>query len=175
MDYLDRPNFLLKQQNKFEMVTQYQLEKFDSGMHYIMVDNSIVDSFKIIGDKRAICRLNDQIEFHCAFMPKKEGGHFINIGATICKKLKIKEGSTVTATFTTDKTEYQFEMPEELIEVMNLDSDANNIFHTLTEGNQRGLIYLVTQVKSSDKRIERALKITDRLKDGITSPRTILK
>ncbi len=157
------------------MKTEYQLEKFSSGMHYIMVDRKIVDTFKNLGDKRAICRLNNQIEFHCAFMPKKEGGHFVNIGAAICKKLKIKEGSTVTATFTADKTKYQFEMPEELREVLNLDTDANNIFHSLTEGNQRGLIYLVTQLRSSNKRIERALKIADKLKNGITSPRTILK
>jgi hypothetical protein len=157
------------------MEIDYILEKFSSGMHYIMVDKSIVEAFKKNGDKRALCKLNNQIEFHCAFMPKKEGGHYVNIGATICKKLKIKEGSTVTATFMADKTEYQFEMPEELIEVLNLDSEANTIFHSLTEGNQRGLIYLVTQVKSSDKRIERALKIADKLKNGITSPRTILK
>lgn len=157
------------------MKTAYRLEKFSSGMHYIIVDKDIVDTFKNLGDKRAVCKLNDQVEFHCAFMPKKEGGHFVNIGTTICKKLKIKEGSTVTATFTVDKTAYQFEMPEELIEVLYLDTDANNIFHSLTEGNQRGLIYLVTQVKSSDKRIERALKIADRLKNGITSPRAMLK
>ncbi len=157
------------------MKTEFRLEKFSNGMHYIFVDNNIIDTFRNIGNKRAVCRLNDQIEFHCAFMPKKEGGHFVNIGATICKKLKIKEGSTVTAAFTADNTEYQFELPEELSEVLKLDIDANIIFQNLTEGNQRGLIYLVTQVKSSHKRIERALKIAERLKNGITSPRTILK
>ena len=157
------------------MKEEYTLEKFISGMHYIIVDNNIVESFKNNGDKRAICRLNDQIEFHCAFMPKKEGGYFVNIGATICKKIKIKEGSSVYAIFMADKTEYQFEIPEELIEVLNLDNDANNIFQNLTEGNQRGLIYLVKQVKSSDKKIERALKIANKLKNGITSPRIILK
>ena len=157
------------------MKSEYRLERFASGMHYIMVDKDIVDTFKNRGDKRAICRLNNQIEFHCAFMPKKEGGHFVNIGLTICKKLKIKEGSTVTAAFTADTTAYQFEMPEELHEVLTQDADAHSIFNSLTEGNQRGLIYLVTQVKSSHKKIERALKIADRLKNGITSPRTILK
>lgn len=73
------------------MKSEYKLEKFRSGMHYIMVDNKIVDTFKNKGKKRAICRLKDQVEFHCAFMPKKEGGHFINIGLAICKKLKLKE------------------------------------------------------------------------------------
>ena len=49
------------------------------------------------------------------------------------------------------------------------------IFHALTEGNQRGVIYLVTQVKSSKKKVERALKISEKLKQGVTSARLILK
>ncbi len=144
-------------------------------MHFLMLDKKTVLELTKNDNKRAICRLNDKIEFHCAIMPKKEGGHFVNIGLTICKKLKIKEGSKVSATFSVDKTAYQFEMPEELKEVLNTDQEADQIFHSLTEGNQRGLIYLVGQVKSSDKKIERALKIVERLKNGVTSPRVILK
>ncbi len=106
---------------------------------------------------------------------QKRRGHFINIGLTICKKLKIKQGSKVSAVFSVDQTEYQFEMPEELQEVLGTDKEAKEIFHSLTKGNQRGLIYLVVRVKSSDKKIERALKIAERLKNGITSPRIILK
>lgn len=157
------------------MKSTYKLEKFSSGMHYILVDPKIVDLFNKNGDKRAICKLNDQLEFHCAFMPKKEGGHYINIGATICKKLHLKEGFLVKASFEVDNSDYQFAMPEEFSEVLSTDADANVIFHNLTEGNQRGLIYLVSQVKSSEKRIERALKIANRLKNGVTSPRIILK
>jgi uncharacterized protein YdeI (YjbR/CyaY-like superfamily) len=126
-------------------------------------------------NKRVICRVNDLLEFHCAVMPKKEGGHFINIGLTICKKLKIKEGSAINAVFKADKTEYQFDMPAELKEVLDTDGEADTIFHSLTKGNQRGLIYLVMQVKSSDKKIERALKIAAKIKSGITSPKIILK
>ena len=157
------------------METEIVLERFDSGMHYIMLDKKTVAALTKDNNKRAICRLNNQLEYHCAIMPKKEGGHFINIGLTICKKLKITKGSKVSATFFVDKTEYQFEMPEELKEVLDTDQEANKIFHSLTEGNRRGLIYLVTQVKSSDKKIERALKIVERLKSGETSPRVILK
>jgi uncharacterized protein YdeI (YjbR/CyaY-like superfamily) len=62
-----------------------------------------------------------------------------------------------------------------LSEVLDTDPKANEVFHSLTEGNQRGLMYLVTQVKSSEKRIERALKIAEKIKAGITSPRNILK
>lgn len=144
-------------------------------MHYIMLDGKTVAFITKAGNKRAICNLNNTLEFHCAVMPKKEGGHFINIGSAICKKLKLREGLKLSATFSIDKTEYQFEMPKELKEVLNTDTKAEKLFHSLTEGNQRGLIYLVAQVKSVDKRIERALKIAERLKIGITSPRLILK
>ncbi len=157
------------------MMKQFVLEKFDSGMHYITLDSKTVLPLTKNGNKRAICKLNNEIEFHCAIMFKKEGGHYINIGLTICRKLKIKAGSKVAATFSIDKTEYQFEMPEELKEVLDTDQEADRIFHSLTRGNQRGLIYLVTQVKSSARKIERALKIADSIKKGLTSPKVILK
>lgn len=154
---------------------QYTVCKFASGMQYLMLDNKTVARVTKGGNKRAICKLNNQVEFHCAIMPKKEGGHFVNVGLAVCKKLGLKEGSTVSATFSIDNTDYQFAMPDELKEVLDTDGKAKKLFHSLTEGNQRGLIYLVTQVKSVDKRIERALKISKQLKNGVTSPRLILK
>ena len=157
------------------MKTEFILEKFDSGMHFIMLDDQTVQTLIKDGNNRVICKLENAVEFHCAIMPKKEGGHFINIGLRICNQLKIREGSKVSATFLIDKTAYQFEMPEELKEVLDTDQEANQIFHSLTEGNQRGLIYLVSQVKSSNKKIERALKIAEKLKLGVTSPKIILK
>jgi hypothetical protein len=144
-------------------------------MHYIMLDAKLVAKLTKDGNKRVICTINKTEKLHCAIMPKKEAGHFIIIGSSVCKKLKLKIGSEIHASFVIDKTEYQFDMPEELKEVLDTDEQANKIFHALTAGNQRGLIYLLSLVKSSDKKIERALKIAERIKEGITSPRLILK
>jgi hypothetical protein len=157
------------------MKQEYTVQKFSSGMHFIRIDSTLVDVLTDNGSKRVICRLNDQVEFHCAFMPKKEGGYFVNIGSPICKKLKIQVGAIVSAAFLPDNAEFQFDMPEELQEILRTDADADRIFRSLTEGNQRGLMYLVAQVKSTDKRIERAIKIASKLKHGVTSPRVILK
>jgi Bacteriocin-protection, YdeI or OmpD-Associated/Domain of unknown function (DUF1905) len=154
---------------------KYTLQKFSSGMHYIMLDEKTISKITKNNNKRAICTINETESFHCAIMPKKEGGYFINIGSAICKRLKIKVGNEIKAHFEIDKTEYQFEMPEELAEVLNTDEEASTIFNALTVGNQRGLIYLLSLVKSSDKKIERALKIAEQIKIGITSPRLILK
>ncbi len=140
-------------------------------MHYIVIDEKSAAKILMNDNKRAICKLNEEIEFHCALMKKKEGGYFINIGSTICKKLKIKKGSIVTATFKIDKSKYQFEMPEELEEVLKTDKNANSTFENITDGNKRGIIYLVSKVKSVEKRIEKSLRIAEYLKVGITSPR----
>jgi alpha-L-arabinofuranosidase len=154
---------------------KYILQKFDNGMHYIIISPQIVTEITQNSNNRVICNLNDKINFHCAILPKKEGGHFINIGTNICKKLKLTTGDVVVATFEVDKSDYQFEMPEEFKEVLLTDVEASNAFHCLTAGNQRSLIYMVTLVKSSDKRIERALKIAEKIKNGITNPKIILK
>jgi hypothetical protein len=151
-----------------------KIEKFSNGMHYVMVDENIVNAFLTKGLKRAICTISSE-NFHCAFMPKKEGGYFINLGSTICKKLNLKEGGSITLSFTEDNSEFQFEMPEEFSEVLYQDPDADAVFQALTDGNKRGLIYVITLVKSSEKRIERALKVAEKLKMGVTSPRLILK
>jgi hypothetical protein len=154
---------------------EYTIEKMGNGMHFMMLDKKTIAAVTKNGNRRAICKLNGALEFHCGLMPKKEGGYFIVIGSAICKKLKLKTGSKVTAVFVVDKTEYQFEMPEELREVLQTDPEADTIFHSLTPGNQRGLIYLVTLLKSPDKRVERALMIAEKIKGGITVPRLVMK
>jgi Cysteine-rich CPCC/Bacteriocin-protection, YdeI or OmpD-Associated/Domain of unknown function (DUF1905) len=148
--------------------------KFNNGMHYVMVEQEIVTSFLSKNSKRAICNIGS-LSFHCAFMPKKEGGYFINLGANICKQLNLIEGNEVTLSFTEDNSEFQFEMPKEFSEVLYQDPDADAVFQGLTDGNKRGLIYVITLVKSSEKRIERALKVAEKLKMGVTSPRLIFK
>jgi hypothetical protein len=152
-----------------------KLEKFNSGMHYVMINDEMLTPFFSKKIKRVVCKINDNLDFHCAFMPKKEGGFYINIGSSICKKLNLKLGDEVVLSFREDTTEYQFDMPEELTEVFYQDPDAFTIFEGLTDGNKRGLIYLVTMVKSSEKRIDRALKIVEKLKMGITKPQLIMK
>jgi uncharacterized protein YdeI (YjbR/CyaY-like superfamily) len=117
----------------------------------------------------------DGTDLHCAFMRQKTGEYYIMIGKTICKKLNIKAGDDIELTFQKDNSEFQFEMPEEFSEVLFQDTEADIIFQNLTDGNKRGLIYLVLNVKSSDKRIEKAMKIAEKLKLGVTSPRLILK
>jgi uncharacterized protein YdeI (YjbR/CyaY-like superfamily) len=144
-------------------------------MHYILLDSKTVAALTKNNNKRAICTINNTLQIHCAILNNKELGNFIQIGATNCKQLKIKAGDTIEASFVVDDTQYQFEMPEELREVLLADPEAHKIFHDLSAGNQRSLIYLISLVKSSDKKIERALLIAEKIKVGVVSARLVLK
>lgn len=151
-----------------------KIEKFSSGMHYFRVQtNSNKIDFK--SKERYICSLNSDIEFHCALMPKKEGGFYINIGKNKIKQLELSVGDLIDFELRKDTSKYQFMYPKELEEILNTDEDAKVIFESLTDGNKRGLIYLLNQVKSSEKKIERGLMIAEKLKIGITSPRKVMK
>jgi uncharacterized protein YdeI (YjbR/CyaY-like superfamily) len=151
------------------------IEKIGGYMHCIPLDNKTVARFTAGGNKRVVCTINKTITLHAAIMRTKEGMHYIMIAAKYLKQLKLKAGSIVEADIKIDESELQFNIPEEFIEVLSTDPEAEKFFNHLTDGNKRGLIALVNMVKSSDKKIERALKIAERLKMGITSPQKMMK
>jgi Bacteriocin-protection, YdeI or OmpD-Associated/Domain of unknown function (DUF1905) len=156
---------------------QYTIEKFGKGWPFhVVLDPETVDMLLVDGNKRAVATVvNTNERFHCGVTFRKTLGHYVFVNADICKKMGLKEGDKIDLTFVIDESKYQFEMPEELAEVFAQDPEADKIFHELTAGKQRGLIYLISQVKSSDKKIERALKVAEKLKMGISVPQLILK
>lgn len=152
-----------------------KVEKFASGMHYILLPEEIASTYVRDNSRRVLCQIDNAEAFHAALMPKREGGSYINLGKAIRDKLGIQEGDMVEVKLQIDESEFEFSVPAELMEVLATDPEAKAVFDTLTPGRQRGIMYLVNAVKSTDKKIARALMIADKLKTGITSPREILK
>lgn len=124
---------------------------------------------------RFIGKINSAVTFHCALMKRKDGTAFINIGLDVLNQLKLRAGDFIDLTLVPDQTEYQFAFPEEFEEVMRTDCKAFAVFSKLTPGNQRGILFLVNKLKSSDKRIELSLRIAEKLKVGITKPQMLAK
>ncbi len=145
-------------------------------MHFIPVPADAAALLIKNGNRRVVCTINGTHTMHAALLPRKGiKDYYIFTGKALLKKAGITAGTKLTIQLKVDDSDYQFEMPEELAEVLNTDSDAHGIFHALTPGRQRGMIQLVLMVKSTDKKIERALKIADKIKAGITSPPAVLK
>lgn len=127
------------------------------------------------GNKRVVCLLNGTLTLHAALQRMKTGDYFIIVSLKNLRALKLKAGDAVQAEIRVDDSELQFHVPEEFAEVMATDPAAKALFDGLTAGNKRGLIALVNMVKSTDKKIERALLIAEKLKRGIHSPQLVMK
>lgn len=145
------------------------------GMHFIGIDNSTAEKFIKKGIKRCICTLNGKSSLHVALQSRKEEGYIIYISKRVMKELNLKKGLTVQIELKEDESTFQFEEAEEWNEVLATDPEAKKIFSELTPGNQRSILYLITRVKSSDKRIERSLHIAEQLKKGIHSAARLMK
>jgi uncharacterized protein YdeI (YjbR/CyaY-like superfamily) len=74
-------------------------------------------------------------------------------------------GDEVRVAVQRDESTYGLPVPEEMAEVLAQDKEGDKLFHALTRGKQRTLLYIVGSVKQSDKRIHRSLVIVKHLKD----------
>jgi uncharacterized protein YdeI (YjbR/CyaY-like superfamily) len=55
-------------------------------------------------------------------------------------------------------------MPPELAELLAQDDEGDRLFHALTPGKIRTLLYMVGQPKNSELRLHRALVVVEHLK-----------
>ena len=146
-----------------------------NGMTFIGIGTSMAEKIVKKGVKRCICTLNGKSNLHVALQSRKEEGYFIYISKRVLKELSLKKGMTVQMELKEDESQFQFEEAEEWNEVLATDPIAKDIFDQLTPGNQRSILYLITRVKSSEKRIERSLHIAEQLKRGIHSAAKLMK
>jgi uncharacterized protein YdeI (YjbR/CyaY-like superfamily) len=57
-------------------------------------------------------------------------------------------------------------MPKELREVLKQDKAGDRMFHSLTAGKQRTILYYIGKAKDIDRRIHMALVVIEHLKDN---------
>lgn len=141
---------------------------------YIGLPEKLAIQFIEAGNKRVICNVDDRYEFHCAILKSKHIGYYIMTGKKTLKAGDLKQGQKIEVALFPDHTKYQSEIPPELLEVLNSDFEGYEKFHKLTLGKQRSIIYMVSGLKSPDKRIERALKIVENIKMGFTKREELL-
>ena len=115
-------------------------------------------------DRRVICNLNEKKQYQCAMLPRGNGTFLITVNKKIQKDLGLLIGAHVQVSLRRDDSEYGLPMPEELAEVLAQDEEANRLFHALTPGKLRTLLYIVSQVKNPDARISRSFLIVEHLK-----------
>lgn len=136
----------------------------ESGWHFIPVEAKIGKRFeKKDGTRRVVCTINATEAFQCALIP---WGEIFTIIVNKAKrdKLGIAAGDRVSVELIADESKYGLPMPEELQEVLDQDPEGNKLFHSLTAGKQRSILYFVGKVKDIDRRIHIALVFIEHLK-----------
>ena len=121
---------------------------------------------QLAGDKerRVLCSLNGTAGYQCAILPHGNGRFVITVNQKRREALGLDFGAKVSVTLKRDQSEYGLPLPEELEELLRQDSEGNALFHALTRGRQRTLLYIIGSAKNPEKRIERALVIVNHLK-----------
>ena len=149
---------------KFNSILTKSTNEF--GWHFLPVTAEIANRFEYKdGTRRVVCTLNATETFQCALIPY-EGGFFIVVNKTKRDKLKIIPGDAVIVELEPDESKYGLPMPEELREVLDQDPEGDELFHSLTAGKQRSILYFVGKIKDIDKRIQTALIFIYHLKNN---------
>lgn len=136
-----------------------------SGWHFLVVERRVADKLSFKDQyKRVVCTINGGESFQCALMPS--GGNFyIIVNKKKRDALGITAGDKVRAELVIDESKYGLPMPEEFREVLDQDPEGDKLFHALTPGKQRSLLYFLGNVKDIDKRIHQALVIVEHIKE----------
>jgi len=143
-----------------------RLDNFNTRLwtFHVKVPKDIAMHFHEMGYKRVVATLNNMVTFQCAIMSAGDGVYFINVNKKIRDQLKLKEGSRINVQLAKDESDYGLPFPDEFKELLDQDKEGNKLFHALTPGKQRNMIYVVNQVKNVDLRIHRSLVMIEHLK-----------
>lgn len=159
-----------------EVVSKHDEYSFESVMEasesriyqtHLIVPADIASALLANDAKRVVATLHareHQYEYQCGLIPRGKGKTVIMVNKEIRTKLKIDAGARVKIQLRKDESEYGLAMPEELAELMHQDEEGNRLFHALTEGKQRSLLYVVSSQKNPQRRIERAIVVIEHLK-----------
>lgn len=138
--------------------------KFDGNLLCYHIKVPVKHAQALLYDKRIVCTLNQQTKFQGDLLPIGDGGFFININKKLRVKLKLNEGDIVEVMPKHDNSQYGLPMPDEFAELIKQDEDGNQVFHSLTPGKKRSLIYIAGNVKNPDLRIKRSIAILEHTK-----------
>jgi hypothetical protein len=141
------------------------LERSDNklwGAH-VVVPASIVERITESHSPRVRCSLNGATEFQCALIPFGSGVRVIAVNKKIRQTLCLEFGQDVEVTVKPDTSPYGLPLPEELKTLFQQDAAGKKVFHSLTPGKQRTLLYIIGSAKTSEKRIARSLTIVQHI------------
>lgn len=133
------------------------------GCHF-RVPTRVAERLTAGDSRRVVCMLNDSIEYQCAILSYSNDVPVITVNKTLQKKFGLTFGDEVHITLKKDVSKYGLPMPDELKELFRQDTEGKHLFHALTPGRQRTLLYIIGKTRTTEKRVASAIVIVAHLK-----------
>lgn len=160
----------------FDSKIEY-LEKLK--LHYVSITEEILqqhftekDTGSVFNQRFQIT-LNDSATWKAGSVILKNRTAYITLSKARMKKLGVDLGDTVSVHLKKDTSKYGMDVPEEFEELLKQDDYAKERFESLTMGLQRAVIYVVAQLKSSQKRIDKSVFLMENLKKAPVGKETM--
>ena len=136
------------------------------GWHLLLIPAKHGNKFeKKNGSRRVVCTINGTETFQCALMPHNTD-FMIIVNKVKRQRLGVVAGDRVSVELKADESKYGLPMPSEFREVLKQDPKGSKLFHKLTAGKQRSILWWIGKIKDIDKRIHTALIFLEHLKDN---------
>ena len=132
---------------------------------YEILVQTKTENDKSIYHQRYFIQVNDSEVWQAGVVALGDNKGYITVKKEILKKNHLTIGDEVTVTLERNFSEYGIEVSEEFLEVLRQDPEGERRFNLLALGMRRYIIYYVNLVKSSNKKIERALFLISNLKN----------
>lgn len=118
------------------------------------------------GSRRVLRTLNGSESHHCALLPYGGGSFVLSVNKKWCKTLNLEIGSEVRVGLQRDESAYGLPIPAELKELFRQDKKGSRLFHSLTQGRQRTLLYIIGSARDPNARAWKAAIILRHLLDN---------
>jgi hypothetical protein len=143
-----------------------RIQRLDTlnSMHYVEVPAHIIDELGGKLKMRLLCTINNTLTFPCGPTALGNGSGYISLNKKRMEELGVRYRDELTVSLVKDPSKYGMEMPEELNELFRQDKEGEKRFKLLPPGKQRYIIYYVNMVKSSQLKVERAIRLIENLK-----------
>ena len=142
-----------------------KLEKFENSKiwrYHFRIPKKIAQTILTEG-KRVVIVINNDVSYQCALMSAGDYGYFVNVNASIRKKVKINLFDRVSLEIRNDNSKYGLPVPKVFQELLKQDPNFTKVFESLSMGKQRSLIHLVGTFKTEQKQLEKLMTIRDYL------------
>ncbi len=132
-------------------------------MMIVEVPKTIVEKLEGFAGQRFLCTINKSVSWKCGMVAYHNGSAYISLNKKILKEIG-PSSERISVSLVKDVSKYGMDMSDELRTLLKQDKEGSRRFHLLPPGKQRYIIYYVSQVKSSQLRIERAIRLIENLK-----------